>query len=770
MHMGSVPGQYDEDIVDWMARNKLNHKMTHHHVIGHTYGELTSRAIRPETNGHAFWWLVPAAECYGGHPGCYPLIDGVRKRPKGPGVDCQLCLSNPTVLSVAVKRLRRLAARYPQVRILGVSPNDNNTGIGWCECGPCRAVGASITDRLVVFVNAVARQLPATHPGLLAYSDCTRPPAIRPHRNVVVEYVRNGRCYKHTLFDEACAINVKRREEILGWLRMVEGHRLLWGDYTDPWDDLPHPTARTVANDLEQIAERGMAGFTIAVTPASWGMLKLNHYVLAKMSWDTSLRYEDVLEDFCQSYYGPAAEPMMRWHAAQEEAAARSVGCFRRGNIANVEKVLTKVLLQELDACLASAERLIPGRKPANDRLWLRSLDASAANLVPNAGFEAGQEGWRMPVQRGRYEHSIDTHQFHSGTRSAKITCMAPGRAMWHRDLPVERGSRYRFSAWVRAAGKKPGTTILWVHQGPTHRTGQLLYLDDEVDGEWQKYVVPQFTAIQDHVALFLMSDGKGSIWFDDIELVKLNGGPAAPVSTAGPTEPDKTGYRNRLLQERTALRRWAVHLVRVRAARRAAAAREVRVIPVTKGWTADGPIAEWEVGPGVTNFVEKIGQVLAKPQTECWLAYDPERLYVTFKCHEPQLDRLVTCSIEHDGPVWNCDDVEVFIDTNGDGNTYYLFGMDSLGNRFDVNCSKTPYKQALEWSIPWEARTARGDACWYAQFTIPLGEIGLNPRRGGTFGISLNRSRYATGSNVPSAWPNGLFHQPKRFGTAVFE
>ena len=207
-----------------------------------------------------------------------------------------------------------------------------------------------------------------------------------------------------------------------------------------------------------------------------------------------------------------------------------------------------------------------------------------------------------------------------------------------------------------------------------------------------------------------------------------------------------------------------------MREARQAAAAREARVAPVTKGWTPDGPISGWEAGSRVTHFVEKIGQVLADPQTECWLAYDPTRLYVIFKCHEPRLDSLTTCNVEHDGPVWNCDDVEVFIDANDDRNSYYLFGMDSAGSRFDMSCRKTPYRQDIKWSIPWGARTEKGDGCWYAELTIPLAAIGLEPRKGGAFGISLNRSRYVTGSNTPSAWPNGLYHRPKRFGRAVFE
>ncbi|MBI3921995.1 MAG: hypothetical protein HY318_11310, partial [Armatimonadetes bacterium] len=75
--------QYDQDIIDWMARNKFNAKPTHHHVIGLNrgigfedppastetqYEAMTTRAIVPDTNVHSFWWLLPAKDYFDAHP------------------------------------------------------------------------------------------------------------------------------------------------------------------------------------------------------------------------------------------------------------------------------------------------------------------------------------------------------------------------------------------------------------------------------------------------------------------------------------------------------------------------------------------------------------------------------------------------------------------------------------------------------------------------------------------------------------------------------
>ena len=143
-------------------------------------------------------------------------------------------------------------------------------------------------------------------------------------------------------------------------------------------------------------------------------------------------------------------------------------------------------------------------------------------NLVANAGFGGGRRDWSAAVQRGKYRHAIDETESHGGKRSARIVCDEGGRAMWRQVIPVKNGERYHFSAWVKAEGKPPSVTILWVHQGPTHRTGKLVYLDANVEGKWQQYIVPELVAIEDRLTIFLMSDGRGTMWFDDVRLVRI--------------------------------------------------------------------------------------------------------------------------------------------------------------------------------------------------------------------------------------------------------
>ena len=141
------------------------------------------------------------------------------------------------------------------------------------------------------------------------------------------------------------------------------------------------------------------------------------------------------------------------------------------------------------------------------------------------------------------------------------------------------------------------------------------------------------------------------------------------------------TAYADRVASESANVDKWIALMERLQQAKQAASAREVLVLPVVKPLPSDVDLLLWErQGQPVTNFVEKIGQVLAHVQTFCWVRYDQEYLYVVFKCMEPNPEKLARCPIAHDGPVWDADDVELFIDPDNNKNNYYLFGSDSAG------------------------------------------------------------------------------------------
>ncbi len=543
--------QFDQRVIDWMARNKMNNKKTMLNVLSSDISRLRARAMQPENVAHNFAVLVPADTYWATHPEYYPLIGGVRVRPAEYwSIDVQLCLSNPEVATICANRIKELIATYPDIKVFGVAQNDSRGGgIGWCDatCLPCQAFGPTITDRLVAFVNRVAENVHLTYTnvviGTYAYADGTPPPSSAiPLPYVKIDYVRNDRCYKHTLDDPNCPDNAVRLSEISGWLGKINPTRLAWEDYTDPWENMPQPTAGILASDLKWLHRQGMAGFAdvgIDAASPSWEMLKLNYYVEAKVAWDVNLAYDSILDDFCSRFYGPAADALRQYYQTLDSAVSNSLGAFRRGSIAHVDAVLTPSILRSLKTNLNTAlAQVTPGTdcyaRTAGEKTryetYVRDLHGKSnidapdtPNLVTNAGFENGTTGWSPLYQSGQYTLSIDTTDAHSGSKSAKGVCTgSPGRALWHQTVTVQPGLPYYFSCWMKPSGTKPpGTTAVYVSNGTNLSDAALVYVSGNADetNVWQKVIVPQITPVENTLGINLLNDDLGTISYDDVIL-----------------------------------------------------------------------------------------------------------------------------------------------------------------------------------------------------------------------------------------------------------
>ena len=76
-----------------------------------------------------------------------------------------------------------------------------------------------------------------------------------------------------------------------------------------------------------------------------------------------------------------------------------------------------------------------------------------------------------------------------------------------------------------------------------------------------------------------------------------------------------------------------------------------------------------------------------AKAQTETYVGFDDEALYVAFRCAEPDMPGLIGNVPQHDGPLWEDDCVEIFLDVNGDRATYVQFVVNVIGTTFEQAC-----------------------------------------------------------------------------------
>ena len=561
-HIGGG-GHYNEAIADWMSRNKMNTKLTHHFAVEDTAEVLKLKGIRQDTNAHAFFWFLPADEYFYEHPEYFALQNGKRVRPGEVGAGVQLCLSNPDVARIFIEKARHFFAAHPYLDNVGITEND---GGGWCECDRCNASGVSQTDRLVTFVNSVARGLAESYPDkavyIMGYVLGAEPPSVKPHDNVFVTLYTHGRCYQHALNNPDCQMNAKWMARIRGWLTKVNPDHFMLGDMNDidASDYLPHPIARITFEDLKFMIGEGIAGFMRATFPRNVENMKLDRYVLAKTSWDANLRYEDILDEFCTRYYGPAGGEMGNYYKALERRVQEFPRCYTKNDMSQYPELFSEPVMKELESYLNKAKALAQGdpaatRRVANEKHLYSKYSVYIVgrediengpinNLVTNPGFEEGlagqgfpaaklegppmevlledglMNGWVMDYHEGTGTFSIDKGGAPEGRNALRITCEGISYLRVMQPIRLKKGRKYYFSVSINADEGAGGP--IWVHFPPDNN---IVTWYGSTYGKWQKVVIPEFTAAQDQAMIFLDNRQSNSVRFDDVKLVEIEVG-----------------------------------------------------------------------------------------------------------------------------------------------------------------------------------------------------------------------------------------------------
>ncbi len=159
---------------------------------------------------------------------------------------------------------------------------------------------------------------------------------------------------------------------------------------------------------------------------------------------------------------------------------------------------------------------------------------------------------------------------------------------------------------------------------------------------------------------------------------------------------------------------------------------------------------------------------------TAARLAWDGQELRVLLQACDPNPWATIT---ERDGPLWEEEVVEVFLDPVGDAESYFEIEVNPLGTVVDLACRKNRSGYAKDFAWDCEGlrtvvrRTADG---WTAEFSIPFASlIAEAPRAGTKWRVNFCRiDRPENRERELTAWsPTGLrqFHVPQRFGVLEF-
>lgn len=272
--------------------------------------------------GHPFkdWWRKYSKK----FPNVFALTEENDRKPLKRKEDVKLCLSSPELHALWFRDLEERLIQNPFLRFINVGENDSYH-TGHCLCGECvawdgmdiRRDDKNLSDRNVKFVNALQGILDKkfgknTDLKVLysAYGNARYLPIkakLNPKVGVVSVanfHLRRGK-----------TLNGDENEHISDFLN--------WSDKTEyvfwrpnlgnpvglQWGFFDVAFSQSFEN-FKFVAERNGKGIYFDMYFDHWATQGIQYYIDAQLAWNPYLNREDVLNDYFNRFYGPAADEM----------------------------------------------------------------------------------------------------------------------------------------------------------------------------------------------------------------------------------------------------------------------------------------------------------------------------------------------------------------------------------------------------------------------------------------------------------------------------
>ncbi|MEM9017207.1 MAG: metallophosphoesterase [Verrucomicrobiota bacterium] len=161
-------------------------------------------------------------------------------------------------------------------------------------------------------------------------------------------------------------------------------------------------------------------------------------------------------------------------------------------------------------------------------------------------------------------------------------------------------------------------------------------------------------------------------------------------------------------------------------------------IFRVSKAPEIDGSLEDssWRRDPAVSRLIPRQADGYAPVESESWIGYDEEFLYLGIRCEDPILRDVIDDVTARDGDLSGNDTVELFFDTNLDQKTYYQFTVNPRGTLHD---SRNGEK---DWDSGAKVATGREEGAWVIELAIPLADLGADPGEHSTWGFQMTRHR----------------------------
>ncbi|RJP59228.1 MAG: DUF4838 domain-containing protein [Candidatus Auribacter fodinae] len=291
---------------------------------------------------HNWHRTIPPKDWFESHPEYFALVDGERK-------PYQLCTTNADVINIYAQKAMDYFAKNPQAQFFSLSPEDN---YNFCECDACRALDVregSLTDRLMVFFNAVAEQVTAVYPdkklAFYAYLNYIEAPVdIKPHPAIVpvVCHMPWSFCHNHAATDPSCTANARYKRLVEEWAALCS-EVYIREYYTHfYWYGL-WPVLHSIGPDNEWYRDIGIDG-VISESHEHWGLAGWVLYGAGLHIAGETNGWKQIVKQYCADVF-PGSQRWMNEYIVTLEELSQKAECRRMDTVLDES---TMILLNKL--------------------------------------------------------------------------------------------------------------------------------------------------------------------------------------------------------------------------------------------------------------------------------------------------------------------------------------------------------------------------------------------------------------------------------------
>lgn len=314
----SVNPQNVKELIDWMAKNRLNILNSTYDYVGagnmkwddlreSAIPELRKRGIAAEVGGHGFESFLPKEKFQAKHPDWFTDDNVV------------FDVANDDAVQAYVNQVVSYLKERPEIKIFDSWPPDR---IVWPDKALEKFKNGSNAYAYVVnkLTDAVHQELPGVRIGAIAYQSHLDPPdeEYMFNKDTIMDYAPIARSQSIPIYEGK---NKAFTDIIDQWRNAFDGDFSIYTYYRRySYHSAPIILPKLIGEDLPYYQEQGVNGISLYSEPADWLTFELTHLITADMSWDTSIDVNKYMKSYIQNRYGMAASEMENYFDLVEDA------------------------------------------------------------------------------------------------------------------------------------------------------------------------------------------------------------------------------------------------------------------------------------------------------------------------------------------------------------------------------------------------------------------------------------------------------------------